>query len=107
MRDEKNITKMIELVEKISGYCVGKKYSDFVENDMLVEACVFNLSQLGEMSHKISDEVVNLHPEIAWNELYGLRNRIVHDYEGTNPKLVWEIIADDLPVLKKQLEDVF
>ena len=107
MRDEKNITKMIELINKIRGYCNGKSYDDFINNEMLVEACVFNLSQIGETAHKISDEIVNLHPEIAWNEIYGLRNRLVHDYEGTNPVLVWEIISEDLPSLKAQLEDIF
>ena len=29
---------------------------------------------------------------IPWWEVYGLRNRIVHDYEGVNLKFVWEII---------------
>lgn len=106
MKDEKNIAKMIDLIDKIRNYCLGKNYDDFMKDEMLVEACVFNLSQLGETSHKISDEIVTLHPEIAWNELYGLRNRLVHDYEGTNPKLVWEIISDDLEPLKKQLESL-
>lgn len=107
MKDEKNVAKMIGLIDKIGKYCEGKNYDAFAGDDMLVEACVFNLSQLGETAHKISAEIVTLHPEIAWNELYGLRNRLVHDYEGTNPKLVWEIIADDLSVLRAQLEDVF
>lgn len=107
MRDEKNIQKMLEYITKIQNYTSGKSYDVFLSDDMLVEACVFNLTQLGETSHKISDGIVKLHPEIAWNELYGLRNRLVHDYEGTNPKLVWEIISDDLPVLKNQLDNIF
>ena len=36
----------------------------------------------------------------------GLRNKIVHDYEGVNLLLVWEIISDDLPVLKEKLENI-
>ena len=38
---------------------------------------------------------------IPWKQLYGLRNRIVHDYEGVNLKLVWEIIDNDLEELKQ------
>ena len=106
MSDEKNIGKMVATVDKIVAYCAGKTYEDFISDEMLVEACVFNLSQLGEVANKISDETVKLHPEIAWSEIYGLRNRLVHDYEGTNPKLVWEIITEDLPVLKTQLEGI-
>lgn len=36
----------------------------------------------------------------------GLRNRIVHDYDGINLIPVWEVIAANLPVLKMQLEDI-
>lgn len=33
----------------------------------------------------------------------GLRNRIVHDYEGVNLNLIWEIIDIDIRELKEQL----
>ena len=46
------------------------------------------------------------HNTIPWREVYGLRNRIVHDYEGVNLKLVWEIISDDLPELKQMLMEI-
>ena len=58
MRDEKNIVKMIETIDKITRYCFNKSYGDFVEDEMLTEACVFNLSQLGETSHKISNGII-------------------------------------------------
>lgn len=70
---------------------------------MMVEACVFNLSQIGEHCHGITDEYKELHPELPWYEMYGLRNRIVHNYEGVNLKLVWEIISDDLSELQEQI----
>lgn len=40
---------------------------------------------------------------MAWAQIYGLRNRIVHDYEGVNLRLIWEIIADDMPELRNSL----
>lgn len=43
-------------------------------------------------------------PEIPWREMNGLRNRIVHDYEGVNLRLVWEIISEDIPELKEKLQ---
>ena len=39
--------------------------------------------------------------------MYGLRNRIVHDYEGVNLRLVWEIIRGDLPELEEMLRKLF
>ena len=38
--------------------------------------------------------------------MYGLRNRIVHDDEGVNLMLVWEIITVDLPELEQVLQSI-
>lgn len=73
---------------------------------MLVEACVFNLGQIGELSHAVDDAFIEAHPAIPWAEMYGLRNRIVHDYEGVNLILVWEIISRDIPELRNLLRSL-
>mgnify|MGYP000854172192 FL=1 len=43
---------------------------------------------------------------MAWAQIYGLRNRIVHDYEGVNLRLIWEIISDDMPNLRYELDGI-
>lgn len=106
MRNDLAVEKMISLIEKIQGYCSDLEYNSFSKNEMLVDACIFNLSQLGEYANKISDAYEEEHPEIPWRQIYGLRNRIVHDYEGVNLRLVWEIIQMDLPDLKEQLSNL-
>ncbi len=103
MKNDIVISKMIVYIEKVLNYVAGMTYLEFEKNDMVVEACVFNLSQLGELANKVDSEFRQIHSHIPWRQIYGLRNRIVHDYEGVNLKLVWEIIADDLPELKHML----
>ncbi len=104
MTDIERIGKIRISVEKILTYSRGHDYLSFSKDSMLVEACVFNLSQIGELCHGVSEDYTAAHPEIPWHAMYGLRNRIVHNYEGVNLKLVWEIIAHDLPELKELLE---
>ena len=106
MKNDVIISKMINYVEKILKYTDGMKYSEFESKDMVVEACVFNLSQLGELANKVDKDFQKIHNTIPCREVYGLRNRIVHDYEGVNLKLVWEIISDDLPELKQMLLEI-
>ncbi len=77
-----------------------------MENSMLVEACVFNLSQIGELCHGVSEQFMEAYPDIPWHEMYGLRNRIVHNYDGVNLRLVWEIVEGDLPELLEQLRGI-
>ena len=106
MRNEIIIHKMYHYVGKSTTYCEGYTYDTFIMDMKLVEACVFNLSQLGELCRIVDGSFAQEHREIPWREMYGLRNRIVHDYEGVNLRLVWEIISSDIPELRAALEKI-
>ena len=106
MRNDVIIGKLISYSEKVLSYCKGQSYDDFIGDSKLVEACVFNLSQIGELANRLDSEFTATHTEIPWKQLYGLRNRIVHDYDGVNLSLVWEIVNDDLYELLKKLQSI-
>ena len=82
---QKILNYIIEIQEFIKGYTKEK----FTNDRKTINACVFNLSQIGELTGKISDEFIKENNNIEWRGLKGLRNRIVHDYEGVNLDMVW------------------
>lgn len=106
MKNDILVGKLNAHVQKIMNYCKGYTYEAFAADTKLIEACVFNLSQMGELAGKLDDAFSAKHSNIPWRHLYGLRNRIVHDYDGVNLVLIWEIIENDLPALKLQLEQI-
>ena len=93
------VEKIIKYVNKIMRYTEDSTYESFAKNTVLVEACVFNLSQIGELANKIDSEFERLNDDIPWRELYDLRNRIVHDHDEVNLVLIWDIIKNVLPGL--------
>ena len=103
MKNEILVQKLFAYSTKVIVYCDDLDYESFAANSVLVEACVFNLSQMGELANRVDEAFANAHPEIPWRYIYGLRNRIVHDYEGVNLRLIWEIIHEDLPKLCETL----
>ena len=106
MRDKIIVDKMLRYANKVCEYCKGVSYEDFRTNDMLIEACVFNLGQIGELTTKLGEAFKKENTQVAWAQIYGLRNRIVHDYEGVNLRLIWEIISDDMPELRSALNGI-
>lgn len=106
MRNDIIVQKLIAYSRKVVQYCDGVTYSEFIADSKLLEACVFNLSQMGELVKKLEDTFITQHSDIPWRAIYGLRNRIVHDYDGVNLTLIWDIISEDLPSLLKQLEKI-
>lgn len=104
MTNNEIIQKMISLIDKIEDYIRGMDYETFIHNVMVVEACAFNFGQLGEISHRLDEEFQQNNASIPWKAIYGMRNKIIHDYDGVNLKVVWETITQDLPPLKEMLK---
>jgi len=107
MRNKMIVEKILKYISKVLEYTKETEYDTFICNSILVEACVFNLSQIGELANKIDKEFEKSNPSIPWRVMYGLRNKIVHDYEGVNLILIWDIVKEDLPELNNQLEELY
>ncbi|OUO94035.1 HepT-like ribonuclease domain-containing protein [Cloacibacillus sp. An23] len=106
MRNKIIIEKIVRHADRILAYCRGVSYEKFSADAMLSDACVFNLGQIGELANQLDDDFTRSHQEIPWRSLYGLRNRIVHDYDGVNMNLIWTIIAEDLKPLRDNLSKI-
>ncbi len=105
-KDKKVLEKLCRHIEATLLYCKGcQSLQEFEADSMRVEACVFNLMQIGELAKtSLSDNAKAEITSIPWNQLYGMRNRIVHDYDGVAMTIVWDTINCDLPTLIKEIE---
>jgi uncharacterized protein with HEPN domain len=70
-----------------------------VPDQVVLDAVCRRLEIIGEASRKISPEFRQQYPEIPWREMGGLRNVLIHDYEGTDPEVIWGIVANHIPRL--------
>lgn len=105
-RDRQVLEKIYNHIVSVLNYCVDcKTLISFQTDSMRVEACVFNLMQIGELAKmSLTDEFKTAVKTIPWKQLYGMRNRIVHGYSGVNMNIVWDTIQEDLPLLKAEIE---
>lgn len=90
--------KLKEHIQKTLDYCNGIDRDEFLNNQILQDACVFNVLQVGELAARAIEYGVDQeYPEIMWRQMRGMRNRIVHDYEGVQLGIVWDTIQNDFP----------
>ncbi len=61
---------------------------------------------LGEAARRVSDEFQSSHPAIPWEDIIGMRHKIVHDYLAVDEDIVWEVVTTDLPSLIPSLERI-
>lgn len=55
-------------------------------NEVLLDSMLFRMIQISENAKKLSDEYKLHRGSVPWNAIYGLRNRIVHDYGNVDRK---------------------
>lgn len=98
--------KMIEYIDKAIEYTNGYSFEEFCKDNKTIDATVFAISQIGELVKNISKETMENHSTIEWNMIKGLRNRIVHDYEGISLKSIWYILENDILQLKRDIQNI-
>lgn len=105
-KEYQTIIKMIEYINKVKRYTKGLTFEEFSNNDMVVDATVLVISQIGELFKNLDKDFQNQYINIKWHILKGLRNRIVHDYEGINLKNIWYVINHDIIDLKESIKKI-
>jgi uncharacterized protein with HEPN domain len=102
-RDKLILQKIKSYAVQITEFKGGTDFENFSRDAKTISACVFNLSQIGELAKKLDADFVKSDTDIPWQKIKGLRNRIVHDYEGVKLGIVWNVLHDFLPDLIKNI----
>lgn len=101
-----SIRKMLDYIDKALRYTKDCNFEDFLTNEEKVDATVFAISQIGELVKNISKETMEKYPNIEWIIIKNLRNKIVHDYEGIKLNFIWDIVTEDIKILRNDLEKI-
>lgn len=96
---------ILDSIEKIEQYTAGISFDDYAMNSMIIDAVVRNIQIIGEAAKNVPTDVKAKHPEIPWEKLAGIRNRIVHEYFGVDISIIWFIITNELSQLSQRIRD--
>jgi len=92
-----------ESIRKIEKYTHGVNFDKFSKDEQMIDAVVRNLSIIGEAVRNIPKEIKVKNPNVAWNEIKGMRNKVIHEYFGIDEEILWKTVQEDIQVFKKQI----
>ena len=110
--DERSIDPlevMLQNARQGVSYIDGMDFAAFGEDPKTQHALAMTLIIIGEMSSRIlkrNPQLVESRPNMPWRQMTGMRNRIAHDYDGVDFKIVWEIAKDSLPILVREIPKI-
>lgn len=99
------LAHILECIQKIERFTDDGK-SRFLQDDMVQDAVIRNLEIIGEAAKRIDENYRAAHPDIPWRALAGLRDVLIHQYEGVDLERVWAIVEKDLPPLKRAIAEL-
>lgn len=97
---------MILFAERVLAYSASLDQARFVASGINYDATLRNLELIGEAAGHIPARVREQHPEISWRMIVATRNRLIHGYLGIDNDTLWSIIATDVPVLLRRLQEL-
>ena len=96
---QSNLSKIISDLEFIIYHMESVDIEQLSKNDILLDSMLFRMIQISENAKNLTEDYKNSNPNIPWNAISGLRNRIVHDYGNVDLNVVFDTLKNDIPEL--------
>ncbi|MCB9450286.1 MAG: DUF86 domain-containing protein [Anaerolineaceae bacterium] len=104
--DQVLLLDMLLAARDIREFTAGLSEEAFRANRMAQSAVIREFQVIGEAARQVSVETQEEYSTIAWRQISGMRNRMIHEYFDVRLDVVWDAIQNDIPDLIQALEKI-
>ena len=97
---------LLVAMTRIAEYLEGYTFDQFKKDYKTVDAVIRNFEIIGEASRKLPDHIKDNNPDLPWDEMYLLRNKVSHEYFGIDYEIIWDVCINHLPENRKQIQSI-
>jgi uncharacterized protein with HEPN domain len=97
---------MLDAAREAIEFAQGRTRVDLNSDRKLVLALVKDIEIIGEAAYQVSQFARDQLPGIPWDDIIGMRHRLVHAYFDINLDILWRTVQEDLPSLIAKLESI-
>ncbi len=95
-----------DAIKSILEYTKDVNKKSFNSKELIQDAIIRRIEIIGEAVKNVSNEFREKYSDIPWKKIVGMRDKLIHGYFNVDVERVWNVIINDIPVLKKQIEDI-
>jgi uncharacterized protein with HEPN domain len=105
-RDRDALYDILDACRLILEYTEGMGYESFRASQMIKDAVLRRFEIIGEATNRLSAEFCQRHPDVPWQDMAGMRDRVIHGYDAVDWQIVWKAVHESVPELAKRLETI-
>ena len=90
---------ILDAAGKAIEFTDGLSFGEFVGDKRTTFAVIRAFEILGEAAKNVPEATRKLAPRVPWQEMAGMRDKLIHAYHGVDLKVVWRAIREDLPIV--------
>lgn len=95
--DRWRLQHMVDAIEQAQSFVAQRQRADLDTDAMLRLALVQLVQIIGEAAARVTQEGRAELPEVPWQPIVGMRNRLVHAYFDVNRDILWDTVQLALP----------
>jgi uncharacterized protein with HEPN domain len=103
-RDRTYLQHILDAIGRIELYLTGIELDRFLATPLVQDAVVRQLEIIGEATKRLTEDTRAKAPETPWRKIAGMRDKLTHDYMGTDLNAVWTTTQTDLAQLRRVVE---
>ncbi len=94
---------ILDAIAKAETYIQGIDEVTFNQNALIQDGVIRQIEIIGEATKRLSSELRTQYAHLPWDDMAGMRDKLIHDYFGVDIEKVWLTAKDDLPALKSEV----
>ncbi len=98
-RDSVRLRHMLDAAQSALSFVQGRTREDLDQDEMLTFALTKAVEIVGEAANQVSPATQSKLSTVPWSDVIGMRNRLVHVYFDIDLDVLWQTVAEDLPML--------
>ena len=107
MSDSKDAALIVAITRELNlalDFLQGTSLEEFEHDVMRQHAVAMAVAQTGEYVKKLSSDFRSGAPEIEWKAMAGIRDWIVHNYEGLDFEEIYDSVTQQAPDVLQYLQ---
>ena len=100
------VDDILDAMDKAEILLEDVTYDQFESDFRINFAVVRALEIIGEATKRLPMDVRQQYPKIPWKGMAGMRDRIIHGYDNVDLHIVWDVVKQDIPPVKPQIQQI-